>query len=103
MANIETAVATALRLSDAAAARLTDEISRNIAGAKAELLRVGVSAAMVDAPERYPGVMQAIVMYCLAMMAREGLYDNRMGAFRWMADNLRKSAEPAVEGDTDAE
>ncbi len=104
MADISSTVATALRLSAAASQMLGDEICRNVDGAKAELIRMGVPTAMVGSAEEYPGVVQAVVMYCLAMMGREGLYDNRMGAFRAMADNLRKSSAPGtVDGDPDAQ
>lgn len=80
-----------------AAARIThgeldSEFERNIAAAKADLIRTGIAADLVNAEGDL--VTQAIVSYCLAHMGEDpDLMEKYTDAYRMEADAIRKSKE----------
>lgn len=89
MTDLEKNVADALRLSTSASMMLSTEISRNIAVAKAELQRSGVSTTYLD--ETDPLGNQAIITYCLMQMNDEEKAAMYLTSFQYQQDNLRKS------------
>lgn len=68
---------------------LDDEIDANIETARAELIRVGVSADMATGEDKL--VVDAVIAYCLARMAAtdRDRYDE---AWQYRADCLRRTA-----------
>lgn len=83
-------VKTALRISHTS---LDNEINENIATARAELVRVGVTSAKAQSDDD-PLIRTAIKTYCLSVMAndkesREG-YDR---SWNLQKENLRKTTE----------
>ena len=92
LTDLETRVARALRLSDAAAVLLLTTIQDNINTARAELIRSGVSAVVANGSGDL--VEQAIVTYCLMNMGSEDKYELYFNAFTYQQDNLRKTVYP---------
>ena len=101
---LEKAVGYALRLSDSAAKSklMRAEIRRNIATARAELIRSGVSKVVVESG-RSELVDDAIITFCLVRMGREADRDRNEESFRYQQDNLRKSNPPVEEEVEDEE
>lgn len=89
MTDLEKAVANTLRLSNEAAELLLSEIQRNIGIARAELIRSGVSADVVNNGGAL--VEDAIITFCLIKMGSESERDRNETAFKYQQDNLRKS------------
>ncbi len=98
MTDLETAVAQALRLSDAAAEKLQPTIERNIGTARAELVRSGVPAALAESDNLL--VEDAIITFCLYKMDDEKMQEKNQQAFEYQQDCLRKST---IEVEDDAE
>ena len=91
MTATEQAVVNALRLSAAAASALMPTIQQNTDAGKAELIRSGVSAEVVEAGGAL--VTDTIVMFCLVRMGEQTDRDWFENAFRTQQDNLRKSGK----------
>ena len=89
MTGLEQAIASALRLSDAAASRLLPTIQRNILTARAELIRSGVSDVLANSEN--PLAEDAIITFCLYKMDDEDMAEKNWSAFQYQQDNLRKS------------
>lgn len=89
MTDLERAVADALRLSDSAATGLLSTIQRNIATAKAELIRSGCPADDINAGGSL--IDDCIICWCMAHMGDESMMERYLGVFQNQQDNLRKS------------
>lgn len=80
---------------------LDEDIKETIDTARAELIRSGVSEKYANS--NHPLVESAIKTYCLFVYANDdkktqGYFDS----WQYQMDNIRKSAEPALEeGDSD--
>lgn len=82
-------VALALRLSSSAASTLSDEITRHINTASAEMIRVGVDEDVVT--DQGELVTEAIVTYCQMKMGAPDRYEQYKDAWEWQLQNLRLS------------
>ena len=72
--------------------KLDDEIDRLIAVAKADLIRAGVDAEIVQADGSL--VAQAVVTFCCKELTEEkDLIDKYEASYIIQADNLRKSSD----------
>ena len=86
---VKDTVITALRLSTAAAAGLSDEIDRHIRTARAELIRSGVSSDIASSDHDL--VVEAITTYCCMKMGAPDRYEQYKDAWLWQEQNIRKS------------
>lgn len=83
-------VKTVIRISHA---RLNDDITRNIATAKLELKRLGISEAKAN-DETDKLITEAIITYCQYKYAsNEKLQDGYLESWQYQTDNLRKSSD----------
>lgn len=89
MTDLEKAIANALRLSHSAAEKLLETIQRNIATARAELIRSGVGEEVANSDA--PLVEDAIITFCLIRMGDEELMNRYQRSFEYQQENLRKS------------
>ena len=82
-------VVRALRLSAPAAEKLLPAIQLNIAASKAEMKRVGIPSAYIEAD----GVLiqNAVTDYCLARLDNIGNRKDYQDAFDYQVDCIRKS------------
>lgn len=89
MTELEKAVGRTIRLTEVSTERLLPDIQRNIAGARAELIRSGVPADVANSDNAL--VEDCIIAYCMVRMgeaSERAWYDE---SFRYQMDNLRKS------------
>lgn len=86
MATLDT-VKTALRINHN---KLNDEITRLIAAAQSDMIRVGVAESVINAGGSL--VTQAVVTYCLMNMTEEvSLIDKYARAYEIQIDGIRKA------------
>lgn len=90
MAALKETIIKALRLSSAAGTALSDEIDRNIKAARAEMIRVGVSADLAES--EHVLIEEAIVTYSLMNMDYSDTFDRYQAAWLYQIDCLRKSS-----------
>lgn len=86
---LELAIASALRLSEIATQARLVEIQRHIAEARAELIRLGISASMANGDNIL--IESAIISYALSKMSAENMQQKYLEDFKCQVDNLRKS------------
>lgn len=97
MTALEKHCANALRLSDASADALIDEIKLNIEVARADMVRSGVPKEYVE-DENDMLVINTIIKYvCSEMGSIESERFKSMDAYRLCLDELRKSVESDAE------
>lgn len=84
-------VVDALRLSAPAAEKLLTTIQRHIAASKAEMQRVGIPSAYIDADGEL--IQNAVTDYCLARMDDIDHRKDYQDAFDYQIDCLRKSSK----------
>lgn len=89
MNELEKAVATALRLNSKASELLLPEIKRNIATARAELIRSGCTNDLINSNVEL--VEDCIICWCLSAMGEEDSRAWYLERFKYQQDNLRKS------------
>lgn len=82
-------VVDALRLSAPAAEKLLTQIQRHIAASKAEMKRVGIPPAYIDAGGEL--IQNAITDYCLARLDNIENRKDYQDAFKYQIDCIRKS------------
>ena len=88
-------VADALRLSKPAAVQLLPTIQRNIAASKAEMKRVGIPLAYIEAGGNL--IQNAVIDYCLARMDDVAHRKEYQEAFDYQVDCIRKSYSTLME------
>lgn len=71
---------------------LDDEITKNIATARAELIRSGLAPSKANATDN-PLVDKAIVTYCLKEMSEQKVAEGFEKSWLFQLDCLRKSSE----------
>lgn len=79
----------ALNLSEKGAEKRKPDIERYIETARLDLIRVGCSKDFVNSENAL--VKEAIVTYCMAKLGDESQREAYMEAYKYQADNLRKS------------